>query len=230
MPGGELAEFRLRNLQVGQQLARVRDTEDHVGLGNALTQLDLPRRDNAANRRPDPRVFEIQTRQLVGGLERFDVILQAFEHRLADQPACGKVRVALVLAADLLQVRFRRQHLQPESLSIEFGKDLALRHAVAFLDEQPYDLTADLGDHRGVGIGCYRGRRLVGREDIGTRWQRRFHRDRRGCFDLTVRGDARFPDSAAGRQGGYEREHQRDGDDVSEVHFAGHRCQFQCCS
>ena len=56
MPGGELCEFGLRNMQLGAQFARVGNTKCHVAGIEILARFDVARRDYAADRCTDAGV------------------------------------------------------------------------------------------------------------------------------------------------------------------------------
>jgi hypothetical protein len=130
-------------------------------------------------------IREAQPGEIVGGALVVEVVFQALERPGGHQPLLMQLDLAIEIALGLGKRRASLCCLQSQLPVVELREQLTGFDAIAFLDEQPANLAADLGDHLGIGFRFQGGRAAVCGEHLAAHGRGDLHRDR-GCRGLGV--------------------------------------------
>ena len=183
----------LRNgIEHGDRL-ELRDDDDAVGVAGVhdVAGIDLPQAEAAADRRGDARIGELQPRVLhLTRVHADRAFVLAHERSLGVDLLLGD-RILLEERVVALEVEPRVLEERPvarelslgllelhlEGARIDLGKELALLHKMAFLEEHAHELAIDAGLHRHCAQRCHGAEPID--DDVDVALCRRHGNDRR---------------------------------------------------
>ena len=135
LAGGEGDGVALRHAQVGAQVGEIGHVEHRRIRDQQLAALDPATGDDAVERRADLALADVDAGEVDFGATHGVLRGGLVVHGRRDQAAGEQLLAAIDLVAAALQVGLGFAQLQAAAVGVEAGEQLALAHALAFLDD-----------------------------------------------------------------------------------------------